>query len=977
MPENRRLGQNLSAEGARVPHGAGKLIPAFGWALALGFVLAGCAKDISRYPVQQFDPAPPVTIGAEDVDMLSPVCGRQINEALQDADREFQAANAAQNAGDADASMKHYARMLEILIAADLDPSAFYSLRDAFDSILEVSPEHARMYESRRQWGLGQGGMPGASYSNIVLPYPLPERVLVEIEELQTRYPKNFQRGLNESARYRPYIEAELEKAGLPTELIWLAMVESLFTPKIVSRAGAGGMWQFMRATASHYNIRMDSYVDERYNWQSSTRAAIAHLKDLHNAFGGDWALAISAYNMGQGGMQRSIDANGGDRDFWRLIEEPPASHRIKLETKKYYPRFLAYMIVCNNPERYGFTPGNLPPEDTVRIPVRGMYALDDLDKAMGFDPGTLARLNPDLLRETTPPTGEYPVAVPAEKREQFAALVQSYTDGSAPEGTHRVRSRETLAQIAAQYEVSERELMRVNGLRSASQLQAGRILRIPTTETGQGGSNMTPAAAPASREKVYQVKRGDSLFDIASAHNISVEELQQWNGLGQRSRISVGQKLTVSAPDRPVSPAPQLAPAPATAPDIRLASGTGQRVHVVKSKESPYLIAKQYGVPLDDLLAWNGLNKDSRIRVGERLRVSTPESGSGDVVLASASPERSERKIVHKAVRNDTAGKIAAKYGVKTADFLKWNNLTAKSVILLGRNYVVYVPGEADSAASEERTLLASAPPPSVRTVEETPPKLHRAVKNDTAGKIAAQYGVKTADFLKWNNLKERSVINIGKEYIVSPGEVPVPRAAPAPDEPILTASIALRPDIQRAAPTPGQRMHKAAAGDTAGKIAAKYGVKTADFMKWNGLTGRSVIQIGREYVVYTNGAAPSEQTAVAVLKHKAVAGDTAGKIAQKYGIKTSDFLKWNNLTEKSVIQLGREYIVYGPAAASVLAQNQGSNDKIVHVVSTGQNPTTIARHYKVKVNDLFLWNGWGASHVLRVGDKVTIHKN
>ena len=123
MPATRRLGQSLSAEGATTHCPARGLLTALGAVLVLGVILAGCAKDISRHPIQQFEPAPPVTLGAEDV--LAPVCGRTIAEALRESDQEYRSANAAQKAGDSEGAMKHYTRMLEVLIAADLDPAAF------------------------------------------------------------------------------------------------------------------------------------------------------------------------------------------------------------------------------------------------------------------------------------------------------------------------------------------------------------------------------------------------------------------------------------------------------------------------------------------------------------------------------------------------------------------------------------------------------------------------------------------------------------------------------------------------------------------------------------------------------------------------------------------------------------------------------------------------------------------------------------
>lgn len=126
-----------------------------------------------------------------------------------------------------------------------------------------------------------------------------------------------------------------------------------------------------MKATGRRYNMRIDDYVDERYDWQLATRTAIAYLQDLYAQFDGCWSLAVSAYNMGEGGLERVIAANGGERDLWKLLEMPTAMQE---ETRKFYPKLLASIIVAKNPEKYGFTSSTQAPEDASRVPVRGCW---------------------------------------------------------------------------------------------------------------------------------------------------------------------------------------------------------------------------------------------------------------------------------------------------------------------------------------------------------------------------------------------------------------------------------------------------------------------------------------------------------------------------------------------------------------------------------------------------------------------------
>ena len=110
----------------------------------------------------------------------------------------------------------------------------------------------------------------------------------------------------------------------------------------------------------------------------------------------------------------------------------------------------------------------------------------------------------------------------------------------------------------------------------------------------------------------------------------------------------------------------------------------------------------------------------------------------------------------------------------------------------------------------------------------------------------------------------------------------------------------------------------------------------------------------------------------------HTVKKGESAGVIAEKYGVKLSEFLAWNGLTSKSVLQAGKAYKVSGGGEAATPPSKRAAAApaETTHKVSTGQNPTTIARRYGVKISDLYKWNNWPKNHVLQVGDTVVIRK-
>src|SRR5262249_28544918 len=118
-----------------------------------------------------------------------------------------------------------------------------------------------------------------------------------------------FREGVVRSGAYRDYIAATFEKAGLPRELAALPHVESSFNTYAYSKAGAAGMWQFMRGTGRRF-LRIDSTVDERLDPYRATDAAVKFLEQNYIVLG-SWPLALTAYNHGTAGMRRAQEQLG------------------------------------------------------------------------------------------------------------------------------------------------------------------------------------------------------------------------------------------------------------------------------------------------------------------------------------------------------------------------------------------------------------------------------------------------------------------------------------------------------------------------------------------------------------------------------------------------------------------------------------------------------------------------------------------
>jgi membrane-bound lytic murein transglycosylase D len=305
---------------------------------------------------------------------------------------------------------------------------------------------------------------------------------------------------VSRSAHYLVMIRETLRSRGLPEDLAYTAMIESGFKPDAVSRVGAKGMWQFMAGTARRYGLRVDSWVDERYDPEKSTVAAAGYLRDLYNQFG-SWSLAQAAYNAGEVKVARAIQKTGSS-DFWTLAE----SKYLRRETKDFVPQIHAATVIGRDPDRYGFDFDDADPVvvDTVKVPPG--TDLRRLASSSGVPFQTLRTLNRVLVRSVTPPGRPWELRVPAGTRDavlialaprrpaltQVAAASGKTSRVAGTPDVHVVRPRDTVASIARQYGVSVRDVLRWNRLEQQARIRPGDRLRVATRPSverdGQGG---------------------------------------------------------------------------------------------------------------------------------------------------------------------------------------------------------------------------------------------------------------------------------------------------------------------------------------------------------------------------------------------------------------------------------------------------------------------------------------------------------
>ena len=305
---------------------------------------------------------------------------------------------------------------------------------------------------------------------------PLNQQVQYFLDRFTRERRQVVDKWFGRAGRYLEMIRDTLRDRGLPEDLAFVAMIESGFNPVAVSRAGAKGLWQFMAGTARRYGLRVDQWVDERFDPEKSTLAAAAYLRDLYAQFG-SWSLAQAAYNAGERTVERAISVVGST-DFWALAR----SNSLRQETKEFVPQIHAATVIGQDPSRYGFDVTGHSPAAVDFVTVPPGTPLTAIARARGASVDTLRTLNPVLVKSVTPPGAPYRLRVPAGTGSGLPLAPE--TVKAAPERApvakghvHVVRSGDTLRSVAKRYGVSVADIMRRNNLTANHLLRPGERL--------------------------------------------------------------------------------------------------------------------------------------------------------------------------------------------------------------------------------------------------------------------------------------------------------------------------------------------------------------------------------------------------------------------------------------------------------------------------------------------------------------------
>lgn len=370
--------------------------------------------------------------------------------------------------------------------------------------------------------------------------------------------------------------------------------------------------------------------------------------------------------------------------------------------------------------------------------------------------------------------------------------------------------------------------------------------------------------------------------------------------------------------------------------------------------------------------------------------------------------PEDSKLQyVVHSVKRGETLGGIALKYGVGLKQLAKFNKMSTRKTIhprsklkipvskystddfVLNTNiadaveetngdapYTMVVNPNADkdkflklyqNRLNDSTSMIV---PEGKELVE------YRVKRGDNLIDLGELFQVRVSDIRNWNNLPYTTTIHVGQvlNFYTSVEKL---------EEFAKINKMGKREKMKKLFSNSGQQWieHRIRRGETLGSIAIKYGVKTSNLRKWNGLRNSRIYK-GKKLMIYTGSNskavakyldAPKTKSNSKLVRYKVKRGDSIGELAEKYAVTSAQIRKWNKLRSNRIFA-GRTLKIYSNKKVRVSSSaNNSKGDNVFYTVKRNDTIGKIAIKYKVSIKDIKKWNGL-KSNIISIGQKLKI---
>lgn len=531
------------------------------------------------------------------------------------------------------------------------------------------------------------------------------------------QHPRYFGIKVERAKTYFPIIEKIFEEERLPDDFKYLALQESALISDAVSTSNAVGFWQFKDFTAMEVGLRVDKDIDERMNIASATRGAARYLKKNNYLFN-NWLLALQSYQMGGGGVQRSVgDKYNGARHM-----------EITSETYWYIKKYLAHKIAFE-----GAVKGE-PQVKVVQYQIQSPKAMHELASELSIDEATLKEYNKWARASKIPVDKPYSIIIPSgQLSEDFNVLMLASikpmtatvtesksliikTEKKNINGIEAILSmgNETTAALASRVGVSLSDLLKYNEISIDHKVQGGEYYFLKRKKT-------------KSDQPTHSVVAGDELWSISQKYGVRMARLKRYNKMDNSPKLAPGDVVWLTN-KKPTEQATILAPVltdETTVAAVEEGEFFGWEVnpkekvtttviekptavmtilvedkmpivkhdsviliieqngnHLVQPGETLYAISKKYAVAVTDLLSWNELDITSGIKPGQYLKISKPQEQSSEAIVNENAPQE-VLVIIHEVKPADTLYSVARQYNVTIKQLMDWNKKESLSLSL------------------------------------------------------------------------------------------------------------------------------------------------------------------------------------------------------------------------------------------------------------------------------------------------------